>query len=118
MKNWPNLASAIQVWDNGNWVDIDDPALSENVDRSLITDNLERIHYKKELVESLTSDAKYLISIVLDTPDDFINCLYGIDEEPKKTRIIAFLNVSGWKPRKIRRVFSEVSHFVKEYYGG
>ena len=117
MKDWPNLACAIYVWDNANWVCIDDPDISVSTDRNLVTDSLERIHYRKELIQNLTQDAAYLISVVLDTPDDFINCICGIDGEPKKTRLIAFLNVAGWKPRKIKKAFHEVSKFVKEYYG-
>lgn len=117
MKDWPSLACAIYVWDNANWVAIDDPDVAVSSDRNLVTDNLEKIHYRKELIQNLTSDAKYLISIVLDTPDDFAKCLCGMDGEPKKTRIIAFLSVSGWKPRKINKAFHEISRFVREYYG-
>ncbi len=117
MKNWPELAHAIYVWDNSNWVSIDDPDIAVSTDRNLITDSLERIHYRKELVENLTSDAKYLITIVLDTPDDFVGCICGNGGFPMKTRVIAFLSVSGWKRKKILKTFQEISKFVREYYG-
>lgn len=118
MKKWPDLACAIYVWDANNWVSYDDPDIAVFTDRNLVTDNLERIHYRKELVENLTTDAKYLMTMILDTPEDFNRCICGNDGMPKKTRIVAFLNVSGWNYKKINTVFGELSKFVKEYYGG
>lgn len=118
MKKWPDLVHAFCVWDKDNWVCIDDHEISVTTDRNLITDSIEKIHYRKELLQSLSDEAKYLITIVLDTPDDFIECLCGMNGEPKRTRIIAFLNVSGWKQKKISKTFKELHRFVKEYYGG
>jgi len=118
MKEWSNLACAIYVWDISNWVSVDnEDDVTIYYDRNLITDNLERLHYKKELVNNLTDDAKYLVSIILDTPDEFIGCICGSDGIPKKGRLLAFLNVSGWKRSKINKAFNEVNRFVQEYYG-
>ncbi len=118
MKKWPDLLCAIAVWDKDNWVSTDEPEYVIFSDKNLVTDNLERIHYRKELIKNLTEDAKYLLTVILDTPDDFAGCICGNDGVPKKTRVVAFLNVSGWKYRKINSVFKEISKFIKEYYGG
>ena len=116
---WSNLECAIQVWDANNWVSLDDETQVQIFyDRCLVIDNLERVLHKKELVKNLTDDAKYLITTILDTPDDFLKCICDSEGTPKKTRVVAFLSVSGWKRSKINKTFIEISRFIREYYGG
>ena len=119
-KSWPDIVLAMQVWDKDNWVGLEESETESGIMpiHSLMVTDLEKIHYRKELVSSLTGDAKYLLKLVLDTPDDFTSCICGGKEnDPKKTRITAFLSISGWNKNRICGVFNEISMFIRMYYG-
>jgi len=120
------LMSAIEVWQLSNWSSIDNGKgkYSAKNESGEITEYTlqheitpERQMYKKELVKNLTKDAKYVIKLILDTPEDFLEFLAGKNGEPKRYRVISFLQISGWSNKRVVSTTKELCKFVGEYYG-
>lgn len=64
---------------------------------------------KREFFEILSEEAKYVISIVLNSPEEMLNTVWG-DTKKKITKytITKFLRFKGWKFRDIYKVFNEI----------
>lgn len=119
------LCSAIEIWEPSNWssIEIDGKYLIPNSNGGFNEHSIaheltpEKQYYKKELVDFLTKDAKYVIKLLLDTPEELLDCIIGENGEPKKYRIMAFLQVSGWGRKRVFKTIKEICKFVGEYYG-
>lgn len=77
----------------------------------------EKAYYRKELVTALTDDAKFLIRLVLNTPDDLLSTLFQDNGDVRRTVLTDMLKFRGWRPKKIKEVQTEVKAFVRNYYG-
>jgi hypothetical protein len=77
----------------------------------------EKAYYRKELVNSLTADAKFLLRLVLNTPDELISTLFQDNGDIRTTVLTDMLKFRGWRPRKIKEVHAEIKSFVRDYYG-
>lgn len=78
----------------------------------------EKAYYRKELVHALTKDAKFLLRLVLDTPDEFLSLLFKDNGEVRTTVLSDMLKHRGWRPKKIEQIRKEVKTFIRNYYGG
>lgn len=73
----------------------------------------ERDYARKEAYDSLTKEAKEVITLVLNTPKEVLSEIVS----PKfglltKRTLKKYLMKHGWRERKVDKVFSELSIFV------
>jgi hypothetical protein len=110
MASKEDLLAALVAYNPNNYVPIDKVVLPH-------FEVPERAYYKKELVAALTSDAKFLIRLILNTPDDLISTLFQDNGDVRRTVLTDILKLRGWRPSKIKEVQGEVKTFVRNYYG-
>lgn len=110
MANKEDLLAALIAYNPKNYVPVDKVILPH-------FEVPEKAYYRKELVNSLTSDAKFLLRLVLNTPDEFISLLFKDNGDVRTTVLTDMLKFQGWRPKKIKEVHLEVKDFVRNYYG-
>jgi len=79
-------------------------------------DTPERAYIKKHLVKSLTDDAKFLLRLVLDTPQELVTLLFKQNGDVKTTVLTDILSFRGWSYSRRRDVYNEIKNFIREYY--
>jgi len=66
----------------------------------------------KELLESLSEEAKEVVNIVLNTPTELVDALFARKEKGKgglnRHQLRSYLRYCGWKYRAIETVFGEL----------
>ena len=92
----------------------------ELIEGSLAKPSFERLVFVKDLAERLSEEAREVIRIVLNAPEEMVEYLWGSSEKQitKITRhdLRQYLNWScGWKFTHIARVFAELERFVKNF---
>jgi hypothetical protein len=110
MANKEDLLAALIAYNPNNYVPIDKVVLPH-------FELPEKAYYRKELVESLTKDAKFLIRLILNTPDELLSTLFQDNGDVRKTVVVDILKFRGWRPKKIKEVESEIKTFIHDYYG-
>jgi len=105
-----DLLAALVAYNPNNYVPIDDIVIPH-------FDAPEKAYYRKELVESLTADAKFLMRLILNTPDDLITTLFKDNGDVRRTVLTDILKFRGWRPKQIEKVEHEIKTFVRDYYG-
>lgn len=110
MANKEDLLAALVAYNPNNYIPIDKIVLPH-------FEVPEHAYYRKELVSSLTSDAQFLIRLVLNTPDDLASTLFKDNGDVRRTVLTDIMKFRGWKPKKIQEVLDEVKSFVRNYYG-
>ena len=92
----------------------------ELIDGSLSRPDAEKQAIIKDLTNRLSMEAREVISIVLNAPEEMVEYLWGTREK-QITKITQhdlrqYLNWSlGWKFTLIAKVFSELKRFVKNF---
>jgi len=114
-----NLIAAILVWDRGNWISYSEEEMEKLYfsQSSFYKMTPEKHFFRKELVNSLSNDAKFIFELILDTPDEFLECLSSSNGTLKKSKIITFLILAGWKQKRVEKTFREIKRFLGNYYG-
>ena len=78
--------------------------------------NQERDVIKKDLFTKLSSEAKEVINIVLNSPNEILETFktpkYGIIS---RNKIKKYLISNGWKTKFVEKVFSELKEFVMSF---
>ena len=110
MASKEDLLAALIAYNPNNYVPVDKVSLPH-------FEVPEKAYYRKELVSALTADAKFLIRLILNTPDDLVSILFQDNGDVRKTVITDILKFRGWRPSKIKAVQKELKTFVKDYYG-
>jgi hypothetical protein len=78
--------------------------------------NTESLIIKKDLTEKLSKEAKDIIKLVLQSPEEVIKELKGDRYNIiSKDKIYIFLRKQGWKRKKIDGAFLELKKFVSEF---
>jgi len=77
--------------------------------------NQEKIVIKKDLIISLSNEAKEVIRLVLNSPIEILETF----QTPKyktisKQKIKDHLTTNGWPPRRIEKVFTELKTFTMD----
>jgi len=101
----------LDVWaDEKEFVGMDQADL-----KSLSASSPESNLMKRDLVNHLTSEAKEVVSLILNGPSEVIESFKTLKYDCiSKTKIAEYLTKIGWKTRKIDRVFREIKQFSKE----
>ena len=110
MASKEDLLAALIAYNPNNYIPVDKVILPH-------FEVPEKAYYRKELVEALTSDAKFLIRLILNTPDDLLSTLFKDNGDVRRTVLTDILKFRGWRPKKIEKVQHEVKDFVRNYYG-
>ena len=108
--NKVDLLAALTAYNPNNYIPVDKITIPH-------FEVPEKAYYRKELVQALTNDAKFLLRLVLDTPDDFLSLLFKDNGEIRTTVLTDMLKHRGWRPKKIEEIRKEVKVFVRNYYG-
>lgn len=110
MASKEDLLAALIAYNPSNYIPVDKVVIPH-------FDVPEKAYYRKELVAALTADAKFLLRLIINTPDDLISTLFQENGEVRRTVLIDILKFRGWKPSKIKKVQLEIRTFVTNYYG-
>jgi len=73
---------------------------------------------KKEAFLCLSSEAKEVILLILNSPQEILDCFFTPKyNKISKDRIWAFLSENkGWKPRTIAKCFQELREFSTDFH--
>jgi len=93
--------------------------LEEHETEIMIADdtyNPEKILLKKDAFDSLSDEAKYLLRIILDAPQELIEVLYTQKyKKTSKARIKKFLlKCLHWNRLKVNKAFREIKKYLRE----
>ncbi len=93
--------------------------LEEHETEIMIADdtyNPEKILLKKDAFDSLSDEAKYLLRIILDAPQELIEVLYTQKyKKTSKARIKKFLlKRLHWNRLKVNKAFREIKKYLRE----
>lgn len=79
-------------------------------------DTPESVLLKKDAFESLSSEAKYLLDIILNTPKEFAGMLYTPRYmKTSASKVKHFLRTQlHWNNIKVNRVFKEIKTYIRE----
>jgi len=94
--------------------------LLEETNRLNLSENPERKVILKDMISKLSGEAKLVVRVVLDAPEEMVQYLWG-SEEKRITKITRhdlrqYLNWScGWPFLMIEEVFTELREMVKKF---
>ena len=77
--------------------------------------NQEKIVIKKDLIISLSNEAKEVIRLVLNSPIEILETFQTSKYKTiSKQKIKDHLTTNGWPPRRIEKVFTELKTFTMD----
>ena len=116
-----NLYSYLTVYQTMRYGDIpyfEQSVPRENQEEIMLpsSSNQERDIIKKDLFAKLSSEAKEIINIVLNSPNEILE----IFKTPKynlisRNKIKEYLVSNGWKTKSVKKAFSELKEFVMNF---
>jgi hypothetical protein len=79
-------------------------------------DSQEKIAIKKDLTEKLSREAKDIIKLIINGPEEVLREIKGDRYNIiSKDKIYVFLRKQGWKRKAIDGAFAELKNFVSEF---
>jgi hypothetical protein len=104
-KNVPE--SVLNILDEGNWLPDDDV---------LDVETPESIYMRKSLIEGLSQEAKDLLYMVLNAPDEFQAVLYNIYGQITEHTIRKYMTQRGWRFTKVKCTLEEMRKKYEDYH--
>jgi hypothetical protein len=91
----------------------------ENDQESIVLpsrENQEDLVIKKDLAEKLSSEAKDVVRLILNSPSEILEMFMTEKYRTiSKRKIGQYLIEKGWKQTKVDRIFSELKVFVTDF---
>jgi hypothetical protein len=103
-----SVRAALRVMDRSNWVSIED------VEIQVISQNPLKILLLKEAYLSLSEEAKFVLRLVLDTPDELTDFLKSQKRTISTRRLKLLVEKAGIN---YSRVKEEINGFIRQKYG-
>ena len=117
--------SRAMVFLNGSGIQSLYGVTAEEVKRKLLEDaldvpNVDRHAYFRSRLAELSAEARQVVGLILDTPEEMIQYLWGSKEKQitaiSKGDLKQYLGwFYRWSGRRISRVFGELTEFVKDF---
>lgn len=97
-----------------NYMDVDECLYFQEL---LTNNNPEKSFLKKEMFEVLSSEAKEILGLILNSPTEFLS-IFGFETIKQADKAIIKKKLSKqWDDKRyVNKLFNEISEFVRETY--